>query len=451
MSLSSLSEKVCPQPLRPLLERVKGSPLARRITAGAFWSVVGGAVAKVFALLAMLLTVQILGKERYGQFGFIHSTALTFVTFSCFGIGTAATKHIAELLHTDRARVGRIIGLCYGFSFVSAFVMAAALWLAAPWLCDNRLQSPHLLVDMRLGAVLLFFVTFMTAQIGVLTGFQDFRGLAATSFIAGACAVPLYAGGAFYGGVRGALTGLLAATLVNAALNSMFIYRNTKRYDIRYSFREAPREMPLLWNFGLPVVICAILFSVSNWMCQLMLASQPNGDSELGIFYAAMIFYTIVLFLPQQVATVFLPLLSELNVTKDVKRYRKTVLWFIVFGLLSSLALALPLVLFSKQVMGFCGVGFETGFLTLIAVSLAAVAFMVGHTANIVVVSQGKMWFMMAYNVAGVTTMLIVSSLLIGNGWGAFGLALGMLAGFLARLAVIGPYALFPIDKTINH
>ena len=450
MDLSSLSEKACPQALRPMLDRLKGSPIGRRIVGNSFWSVAGSGTAKAFVLLALLLTARLLGKELNGQFGFIRATALAFVAFSSFGIGIAMTKHIAELFQTDRERTARIIGLGFGFSFISAFLVATLFWFAAPWLCEERLHAPHLLVDMRIGAVLLFFITFVSAQVGVMMGFQDFRGLAMTNFITGIAAVPLYAGGTYFGGLRGALLGLLVATFLNVTANSMFIFRNMKRYDIRYSFRGVYREIPLLWSYGLPTVISTVLLSLSTWFCQLTLASQPDGSGESGLYFAAMIFYPVILFLPEQVAAVLLPTLCEMNAQGDAKRYRQTVLYFIFFGLVSTLTLALPLALFSKQVMGLCGSEYETGAMTLVVICATAVVYMIGHTANIVVVSRGKMWFMVTYFVVGVASMMLVSLMLINSGRGALGLALGMLAGFSARLLLVVPYVIVHVATVTN-
>ena len=265
MKLSTLVHSHSPKFLKPLWERIERSPIAKRIASGAFWSVLGNSVARGLGFLSSILVARILGKEAFGEFGLIKSTATTFVAFSAFGMGLTATKYIAELLSSDKERVGRIIGLSYLFTFLSSLLVALVFWIVAPWLCESVLRSPHLIGMMRLGAVLLFLMTFCTSQHGVLTGFQDFRGLALSNTVAGITMLPIYVAGAWYWGLVGAVAGAVIAAGLSTVINSVFIYRNTKRHKIRYRFFQVGREWGVLWLFSLPVVLCSIMYSVSLW------------------------------------------------------------------------------------------------------------------------------------------------------------------------------------------
>jgi O-antigen/teichoic acid export membrane protein len=128
---------------------VQQSPIGKRLVSGTFWSVVGNGFGKVFTFIAMILVARILGKEAFGDFGLVRSTASMFITFSSFGMGLTATKYIAEMLHSDKVRVGRIIGLNYLLSFFVSLIIAAIFYLCIPRICEVILKSPDIVNEMR--------------------------------------------------------------------------------------------------------------------------------------------------------------------------------------------------------------------------------------------------------------------------------------------------------------
>lgn len=405
-----------------------------RIASGAFWSVFGSGAAKGVTLLAMVLTARILGKEAFGEFGFIRSTALTFITFSSFGVGLTATKYIAELLVSDKDRAGRIIGLSYLFTFFSSLIVSAIFYGIAPWLCVSQLNAPHLVGEMQLGSLLLFLLTMMGTQLGVMAGFQDFRGLAFANFVSGIGSLPLYALGAYFGGLWGALIGLLCATGLNIAVNSVFIFRNTKKYGIKYAFAETYKELPILWKFSLPTLFCSVTYSTLFWGCQLILAAQTNGSAELGVYFAAADFYALILFAPANLSPIFLSFLSELRGRENKIGYRKTVFVHLLANVTITAILALPIAIFSKPIMNLFGSDFTDGYRTLCVLCLAAVFFVIGQVVDQIVASQDKMWLNFMYSLFGALAMISICCYLVDNGWGSLGLATAILTGSLVRL-----------------
>ncbi|MDR1923984.1 MAG: oligosaccharide flippase family protein, partial [Planctomycetaceae bacterium] len=262
--------------LRPLLGRVQGSPIGKRLASGTFWSVLGNGLGKVLTLVAMIIVARMLGKETFGDFGLVRSTAATFLTFSTFAMGLASTKYIAELLHNDKERVGRIIGLNYLLTFILSLVAALVFYFCVPYLCETMLGEARLVREMRYGALLLFLMTFMSAQVGIMSGFHDFKGQAYTIFIVGLLSIPIYFVGAKFGGLHGVVMALLAVTVANIFINSVFILRNVKRHGLRYSFWDAYKELPILWQFSLPIVCSNIIFCVGVWVGQVMLRMQSG-------------------------------------------------------------------------------------------------------------------------------------------------------------------------------
>ena len=450
MSLLSYTETICPTALRPLLNRVKASPIAKRIASGAFWLILGNVIGRGLTFLSMIFVARILGPKMFGEFSLVRSTAMTFVTYSAFGMGLTATKYIAELLSSDKDRVGRIIGLSYLFTCFSSLLVASVFWFAAPLICESWIQKPHLVGLLQLGAVLLFLMTFCQSQQGVLSGFQDFRGLAFSNIISGIAMAPIYVVGTYYWGLVGAVTGTVIAAALNAFVNSVFIYRNTKHHAIRYRFLQAGRELGVLGRFSLPSVLCGITFSTSLWGCQMMLGAEQDGVIQLGYFYAAFTIIMLITAIPFMVAPVYVAKLSELFSKGDMKRFRKTVILSFCTNGSIAIAVALPFLCFPSLLMEWCfGESFRAGGTTLVILCFTAILWIIGKVVDQVMISMGQLWFVFGYCLVGAMTTIIVAILTIPT-WGSSGLALALLLGFCTRVVCYILFYPVLVLKTAN-
>jgi O-antigen/teichoic acid export membrane protein len=422
------------------LNRVQQSPIGKRIVSGTFWSVVGNGFGKLFAFITMIFVVRILGKEVFGEFGFVRSAAMTFVTFSSFGMGLTATKYIAELLHTDKERVGRIIGLTYVFTFFSSLIVAVVFYLISPWLCETQLGKPELTNLLRLGSVLLFLMTFMGTQIAVMTGFQDFRGLAFATFIVGIVTLPIYIVGSYCWGLWGAIIGAVTATGINVLMNSGFIYRNTKKHAIKYSFGKIDKEKSVLWNFNLPIVLSNSIYGFTIFISQILLAARPNGTAELGVYYAATALCVMMMFLPQQLLPVLFPILSELDGQGKVKRFWKTVgkSWLLVFSI--SLFAVIPFLLFPKTFIGIFGNEFVEDWKILSAVCTYALVSSCTVIVNQIFICRGRNWIQLVLGIIWTVIYLCFVLLMLQGNSGAAGL---FWAGAMSNLIYSSSVAIY--------
>ncbi|MDR0609698.1 MAG: oligosaccharide flippase family protein, partial [Planctomycetaceae bacterium] len=406
----------------------------------AFWSIVGNAFGKVFTFVAMIFVIRILGKEASGEFGWIRATATTFVVFSNFGMGLTATKYIAELLHTNKERVGRIISLTYLLTFFTSLIVAITFYLSAPWFCETRLNAPHLTAAMQLGAVLLFLVTFMGTQNSVMAGFQDFRGLAITIGIIGVLSLPIYVLGAYWYGVYGIMVSVIVCAIFNVIINSMFIYRNVKKYQLRYNFRKAYKEYPVLLNSNLPIVICNILYAGMIWLTQMMLRLQPNGTAELGEYYAAQNIQIAFCFIPSILMSVFFPNLCEVGGTGQNRRYWNVVKKGLILQTIVSLLVLLPLFLFPNFFMKINGVEFSGNGLVLLSIGIWGLLCILCNVGWCVMVDQKKTWFTVFVLVIEVTIALTLSHLLLNHQWGNIGIITALITGRMINLILVTYY-----------
>jgi O-antigen/teichoic acid export membrane protein len=390
----------------------------------------------------MIFVARILGKEAFGEFGLVRATASMFVTFSSFGMGLTATKYISELLHSDKERVGRIIGLNYLLSFFVSLVITVIFYFSIPQICETLLNASGLVDEMKWGALLLFLMTFMSTQFGIMSGFQDFKGQASTILIIGILAIPIYLIGAKFSGLHGAVIALLVVTLTNVIINSIFIFRNVKRYGLRYSFFESYKELPILWKFSLPTVLCGTIAAGGVWICQMIQRSQPNGAGELGIYYALMTFYAMAAFLPGIVNNVMLPMASQTQGRQNIRQLRKIVITQLGLNIITVSVVLLPILLFPKQIMSCFGNDFIVSSEVIFLFGVYCMFTVLAGTVYTITASIGLAWINFATIIVGTSTMLSVAYWSISS-WGSLGLFLAMLTEVLVRIVVFAICILF--------
>jgi O-antigen/teichoic acid export membrane protein len=391
----------------------------------------------------MVLVARILGREAFGDFGLVRATAAMFVTFSSFGMGLTAMKYISELLRSDKERVGRIIGLNYLLSFVVSLVIAVVFYLCVPRICEVTLKAPRIVDEMRWGALLLFLMTFMSTQFGIMSGFQDFKGQASVILIIGVMAIPVYWIGAKLGGLHGAVLALAGITLANVIINSSFIFRNVKSHGLRYSFFDAYKELPILWKFSLPTVMCGTIAAGGVWICQMIQRSQPNGAGELGNYYALMTFYAMAAFLPGIVNNIMLPMASETQGRHNISQLRKIIVVQLGLNVLAALVLLLPIMFFPQQIMRNCfGGDFVVSNEVIFLFGIYCLFAVLAGTIYTITASMGFAWLNFITIVAGAVAMLGVAYWSISS-WGSFGLFLAMFTEILVRIVVFVIYVLF--------
>jgi O-antigen/teichoic acid export membrane protein len=381
----------------------------------------------------MILVARILGKEAFGEFGLIRSTASMFVTFSSFGMGLTATKYIAELLHSDKERVGRIIGLNYLLSFFFAFVVATIFYFSIPQICATLVKAPNLVNEMRWGALLLFLSTFISTQFGIMSGFQDFKGQASVIVIVGLLGIPVYFAGAKFSGLHGAVVALLFVALTNVVVNSIFIFRNVKKNKLRYYFFDSYKELPILWKFSLPTVMCGTIASCGVWICQMMQRSQPDGAGELGIYYALMIFYSIAAFFPSIVNNIMLPMASETQGKQNLQRLRKIIFMQLGLNVVVVLVTLLPIMLFPQKIMNCFGNDFIVSNEIIFLFGEYCLFCVLAGTIYTIMASVGFAWLNFVMIIFGTTAMLSVAYWSIPS-CGSLGLFLALLTDVVVRL-----------------
>jgi O-antigen/teichoic acid export membrane protein len=405
--------------------------LRSRIILGTFWTLLGAVVSQALILLASVLTARLLGQVVFGELGIINSTVGMFGVFAGVGLGTTATKYLAELRSTDPERAGRILGLCTSMALVSGGVTSLVLFALSPFLAARTLNSPQLGFELQLGCGLLFFNALNGAQVGILSGFEAFRTVAWVNLVKGLINLPAVFVGAMLLKLPGAVGAMVLVSAVGCLFNHLALRSKCRHGGIRVSYRGVRAELGVFWKFSIPSFLTGVIVVPVMWVANTMLVNQPNGYAQMGVFNAASQWRMAILFIPSAIGTVSLPMLSNLYGLDEKSRHLK-LLWsnlLLVLGV--ALLVAIPVIVASPWIMSLYGSEFLRGHWVLNLMAVSCV-FMAGNSLiGNGIISVGAIWWGFTFNLLWAVTFLTVWGLLISQG--AVGLAVAYVISYVAH------------------
>lgn len=419
MPFASMISALVPDWGRKVLGRVSASPLGLRLAHGALWSLMGALVSRLLGLAAFIIVARLLGKAGYGQLGIIQSTVGMFGVFAGFGLGQTATKYVAELRHKDPERAGRIMAMAGMVATATGALMAAVLFVLAPWLATATLAAPELAPLLRIGSLILIFEAMNGAQMGALAGFEAFRVSAMINIWVGLATFPMMTLGVYWGGLMGGVWALAANRALNWLLYHVGLRRETRRMGVPFRLQGARTEFRILLHYSLPSMLSGIMVTPTLWICNAMLVNQPDGYAQMGIFQATMVFQQMLLFIGNTLSAPLLPLLANHLDRRDERLERINMLstWALgAFAVLFFLGLPeVASILFGK---GFAGQHFTQTFL-LIVFGASIVIYRQGLAR--ILSAHGLMWWGMLSNLMWGGTLIGLTWVLVSRG--AFGYA----------------------------
>lgn len=402
-----------------------------RLASGTFWALFGAVVSQALALLAAVIVARLLGRQGFGELGILISTVGTFGILAGLGLGTTATKYVAELRTSDPTRAGRIMGLSVWAAVVAGALASLALFLLAPALAEGVINAPHLVNELRLSAGVLFFSALNGAQLGVLSGFESFKALAYLNVMRGALQFLLTLLGVWLFGLMGAVGALVAGNALACALYAVVVRREARRSAVKFAYRGTRSEWGILRTFALPAFMSTAMYTPVVWVGNAALANQPNGFAELGLFNAANQWRLAMMFLPTVLGQVAVPVLSNLHGEARGGSYRKVLLGNLLVTFVVSLVVALVLVLASPLIMSAYGRDFSQGTPVLVLMLLSTVLSSTAGVIGFGIMSQGRMWHGFWLNLLWAAAFLLFVYLFLGSG--AYGLALAYLLSYVVH------------------
>lgn len=429
-------------------KKVENSDIGSRFANGAFWSLTGSVLSQSLMIIASIVVAHILGKLEYGELGMIRSTVNMFVVFAGFGLGLTATKYIAEFRIKDPDKTGKIIGLTTIFAGGIGLIIAIAILVTAPFLAEKTINAPHLVNEIRLGAVILFFSALNGALTGILVGFQAFKSIAKINFFAGLLAFPLQIGSTLLLGLPGAIIGFGLNFLILWIFNFITVWKVAAKFGINIQFKNSWNEWSILYKFSMPALLSGLMVSPVIWACNAILVNQPSGYGEMAIFDAANQWRGIILFIPVALSQIVLPLLSD---SENQNQFDRILKMNIIINIVISLLMTIVISFFSSFIMKSYGKGFEEGKVVLIVLAFSAVLVSINNVIGQAIASKGKMWIGFLFNLVWGIILLICAYIFLNLGYGAKGLAYSFLIAYLVHTLVQMTYAKYLIKLNVNN
>ena len=312
--------------------------------------------------------------------------------------------------------------LCWMIAMVMGAAISICIATFAPWISRSICRAPQLEPFLRLTAFVVFFQAISGTQTGMLVGLEGFRESAIINCFAGLSNLLLMLVSTWLFSLQGAVVALLFVSILTWCCNSFFLRRAFAIHGISPCLKGSWQESKLLLTFSAPHMLGSLMNMPIQWACNVLLARQPGGMGEMGIYSAVSRWRELVLFVPTTLSNVGTAILAERFGVKDGTSIKK-VLWASV-GVVAATSTSLVLILgiATPFILRQYGVEFEaSGVGVMHVVLLGALVVSVGVPFSNLVTSAGRLWLNLAGGIASGTALLGLAYLLIHKG--AIGLA----------------------------
>jgi len=433
-----------------LVDKYKKSDLARRFADGTFWSLLSGLSYNVSMLIVGIILSHILGKYYYGQYGMVRSTINMFIVFSSFALGTTATKYIAEYRLKDLEKTRKIINLSLISTFILAFVVFLLCFVFSEHIAVHSLNTRELIRPLHLGSFMILFLTTSGVINGILVGFEEFFCVFKQNIISVLFLISGSAAGAYFGGVDGALCGLLLYLFVMFIIGLYYLRKTLRKYSINFGFKNISDEISILWKFSLPAAFGGFLCTPIYWVANTILVNSPAGYGAMAGFDIIRQWQSTVIFIPSVTGRVVLPLLSNLNSAEDSGRYKKIFKYSLFFNTGSALAVALLLSGLSGLLLSMYGktyLEFKAAFFIMMMAGVISVA---NSIIGQIILSKDHAWYGFIFNALWAVVFLFFNFLFVKNmNLGTKGICLSYLMSYLFHIVIqsVFSYVILAGDK----
>ena len=407
--------------------------MAKRLARGSLWSLLGSATSRLLVLLAMVLVARVLGKVPFGEFGLIQATLGVAGLMAGLGLGTTATRFVAQHAATDPERAGRIIGLVMQISWGTVLLVAGVLVGASSLIASRVLDAPHLQSALLWGTLLMAANVLRGIQSGIMAALERFDVIAKLNVLEGVVSLVTMVALAHYWGVQGALLGLAAASIVVWIFGRVMLGDILKARGIVVNYRGCWQDWHILHGYSLPSLLANLVATPVLWWCMTWVAQRPNGYAELGLYNAAYQWHGPMIFIPMILMSVSIPVLVQEWESGWIERFRKVTLWICGLTLACTLPPVALIAALSPWVMALYGPSFREGWLILVLLVTAAPFHVLAKIALGALLGMNRAWWVLGVNLLWGVTMLALT-VWLAPAWGVRGLA----TAFLAAYSVLG-------------
>ena len=412
--------------------------LGGRFGRGVFWNLIGTLFAQGSVFLTAIILARLLGKEVFGELGMIQSTLLTLTSIAQVSTGLTATKYVAEFRDADKARAGRVLGLCSVLTLATGVVATVLLLISAPWVAEHMLAAPHLAVSLAISAAFVLFSVMNGYQIGALAGLESYKSISVYGALLGAAHLVVCGLGGMLWGLHGALGGMAVSALLRWGVYGLVLHREINKQGITIQRKEGLKERDVLHRFALPAALSGLTAMPAIWLGNALLVQQPNGYAEMGLFSAVNNIRTLMLMMPALLNSVGVAVLTNKFGNRDGDGYLG--LYYANVKMTGALALVgtTLMMMLAGVIPGWYGMeSSDSSEMLILILSLAIIPEVLAVSLYQLIQTSGRMWasfFLVA--LPRDLSMIALATILIPK-WGGAGWALAYTLSWGIALAVI--------------
>jgi O-antigen/teichoic acid export membrane protein len=390
----------------------------------------------------MILATRILGKTSFGEFSLVQATLGVFGIMAGVGLGSTATRFVAQFARVDPARAGRVIGLVNSSSILTVLVATVALVALSDVLSSHVMDAPHLGDAIVWGSLLLAANALRGIQNGILAGLERFDAIANLNVLDGLLSLPAIVIFASLMGVEGALLGLAISAFCVWIVGRFLVSKSLQKFDIEVTFVGVWSDRKILTQYSLPSFLASSIATPVLWVAMAMVARTQDGFAQLGIYNAAYQWHGPLVFLPIILMSVSMPVLVQEWEGGHSHRFRR--LFLAMSGIAGAVTLSgsLVLSLISPWIMSLYGADFSEGWMVLVILLMAAPFHAIAKISTGALLGMNKAWWVLISNFGWGGTLLIGTILMIES-LGILGLAAAFIIAYVVLASLTSSFVLF--------
>ncbi|WP_027385698.1 oligosaccharide flippase family protein [Chryseobacterium gregarium] len=411
-------------------------PHIQRFIKSASWSLVGTVSGKLLMLVAFIIVARIIGKEEYGKIGVLRSTITMFMVFSSAGMGLTSARYIAYYRNSNREKAYQVYKASSQVALIFGLVISVIIFFFNNQISKSSFDTPELSLPLKLTIIALFFSTVSSAQSGTLTGFEDFKKLGINNLIYGIAQFFLIILGAFFWGANGVIIFLGISSGLFVILNQISIkkhfgseFKNVKAFT--------PEIKDIFKKFSVPAMLSTFVAMPVIWFGKALLV-RSDGFGEMAIFDVSEQWYLMVLFIPNSIGAIILPMLSNTLSEGSEKQYNKLLKLNLLVNCGVVTLLTLIIICLAPFILKLYGRNF-TSYLPLRILLIAAILQTVNSVLGQVIASKAKMWLGFGVNLFWGISFLTIAYIFVEYlNLGALGLSYAFLLSYLLHSILQG-------------
>lgn len=446
--INSVSErKSCTSKIIEAAARTVGlsSAFGSQFVGNSYWAIIGTVSQKGLMFLAYMLVAKTLGAAEFGKLTLLQSTGMAFGVLAGFGMSKTSIVYVSRYLTTDKQKVARVISLAKRTVFATSLVSCVILWVFSEPIASRILSSSLLAHGLDIYAVILFLSVGLDVRIAVLSGLSSFKIIAVLNGISGLLFLIAVVVGIYAGGITTILMGMVVANLVSLIASEVALYSEVSRLNVPRATLSSSGERRAIWHYSFLALVSSLFSAPANLACNALLANQPNGQAQVGIFAVAYQIFSLLIFLPMQISRVLLPIFSGKiqSHTLDVSIIKRSTA--VIFLLVAPISI--PLAILSPYIMSLYGEEYANSGIVLATLMILSLLYSLQMVIGQILWAAGQLRKTIIFEAIVGTVSVVFTWLLLD--YGALGLSVSRVVAYSVSLLMM-LYVAVSISKKTN-